>query len=308
MPTRTDPACVVAGVRLFNRFYTQLMGVLAEGHLGCGLPLGQARVLFELGQLGAVDMHALRSYLGLDAGYLSRMLSALEQVGLIRTTASARDGRVKDVTLTRKGKDRLAQLDRRSDALVEKRIERLPPADRGELLACVDRIRRLLGEPAEIVRADPEAPGARACLAAYFAELDRRFPHGFEPSRSVSADADEVTPPRGAFLVVMMGGLPRGCGAVKTLEPGAGEIKRMWLHPELRGRGMGRALLDELENESRALGHRVVRLDTSVHLKEAIALYAGAGYVEIPAYNDNRYAAHWFEKRLGGRTRSPHRA
>lgn len=309
MPDRTDPARVVAGVRLFNRFYTQLMGVLAEGHLGCGLPLGQARVLFELGQLGAVDMHALRSYLGLDAGYLSRMLSALEQAGLVRTAANARDGRVRDVALTRKGKEKLAQLDRRSDALVEKRIERLAPAAQGEVLACADRIRRLLGDPAGIVRADPGSPEARACLAAYFAELDRRFPGGFEPARSVSADAEELTPPRGVFLVVNVGGLPRGCGAVKTLEPGAGEIKRMWLHPELRGRGMGRELLDALEREARALGHRVVRLDTSVHLKEAIALYTGAGYVEVPAYNDNPYAAHWFEKPLGrARGRSPHRA
>lgn len=304
MPTAADPARVVAGVRLFNRFYTQLMGVLAEGHLGTGLPLGQARVLFELGQLGAVDMHALRSYLGLDAGYLSRVLSALERAGLICTAASARDGRVKDVALTRKGAEKLAQLDRRSDALVARRIERLAPADRGEVLACVDRIRRLLGDPAQIVRADPESPQARACLAAYFAELDRRFPQGFEPGRSVSADADEVTPPRGAFLVVNAGGLPRGCGAVKTLQPGVGEIKRMWLHPELRGRGMGRELLDALEREARSLGHRVVKLDTSVHLKEAIALYAGAGYVEVPAYNDNPYAAHWFEKRIGGRRRA----
>jgi GNAT superfamily N-acetyltransferase len=153
-------------------------------------------------------------------------------------------------------------------------------------------------DPIAIRRADPASPEAQACLAAYFAELDRRFPGGFEPTRSVSADVDEVTPPRGAFLIVELAGVARGCGAVKTLEPGVGEVKRMWLHPDLRGRGMGRKLLDALEAEARALGLRVLKLDTSRHLDEAIALYRKAGYVEVPAYNDNPYAAHWFEKTL----------
>lgn len=155
-------------------------------------------------------------------------------------------------------------------------------------------------ELGEIVirRADPASPEAHQCLAAYFAELDRRFPGGFEPTRSVSADVDEVSPPRGVFLIVECAGVPRGCGAVKTLEPEVGEVKRMWLHPDLRGRGVGRKLLDALEREARALGHRVVRLDTSRHLDEAIALYRKAGYEEVPAYNENPYAAHWFEKRL----------
>lgn len=298
MPRPIDSAAVVSGVRLFNRFYTQLMGVLGEGNVGTGLPLGQARVLFELGRLGPVDMQALRSYLGLDAGYLSRMLSALTRAGLIRTAASKRDRRVKDVVVTPRGVAKLELLDRRSDDLVKTRIRRLEEDGRRKLLDCVDEIRRLLGDPVTIRRGAADSPEARACLGAYFAELGRRFPRGFDPARSVSADSAEVTPPRGAFLVVRTGGHPRGCGAVKTLEPGVGEIKRMWLHPELRGRGVGRELLAALELEARALEHHTLRLDTSTHLREAMALYRAAGYSEIPAYNDNPYAAHWFEKRL----------
>jgi ribosomal protein S18 acetylase RimI-like enzyme len=85
---------------------------------------------------------------------------------------------------------------------------------------------------------------------------------------------------------------------VKTLEPGVGEIKRMWVHPELRGAGVGRKLLAALEVSSAELGHHTVRLDTSDHLAEAHALYRTAGYSEVAPYNDNPYARHWFEKRL----------
>src|SRR5687768_8878856 len=122
---------VVARLRLFNRFYTQLVGVLSDGHLGTGLPLGQARVLFELGELGPIDMQGLRRFLGLDPGYLSRLLTSLERARLIRTRPSKGDRRVKDVTLTQKGKAKLALIDRRSDALVERRIARLDSDARG---------------------------------------------------------------------------------------------------------------------------------------------------------------------------------
>lgn len=298
MPDRIDTTAAVSHLRLFNRVYTRMVGVLADAHLGTGLPLGQARVLFEIGQLGSIDMVALRRFLDLDAGYLSRMLASLEKSQLIRTRASREDRRVRSVTVTPKGRAKLALLDRRSDDLVERRIERLGEGERQRLVACATEIRRLLGDPVEIHPRPPTSPEARACLAGYFAELDRRFPEGFDPTRSISADPGETRPPAGDFLVVSCGGLPRGCGAVKTLEPGVGEIKRMWLHPELRGRGVGRLLLEALEQRSRELGFRVLRLDTSSHLGEAIALYRSSGYVEVAPYNDNRYAALWFEKEL----------
>jgi GNAT superfamily N-acetyltransferase len=193
---------------------------------------------------------------------------------------------------------KLKLLTRRSDALIERRIERLDDTARSRLVECATEIRRLLDDPVEIQASDPVSPEARACLAGYFAELDRRFPQGFDPARSVSADPDETRPPSGVFVVVSCGGLPRGCGALKTLSPGVGEIKRMWLHPELRGRGVGRKLLEALEDRAGALGLRVLRLDTSSYLEEAIALYRSNGYLEVAPYNDNRYAAWWFEKHL----------
>lgn len=145
---------------------------------------------------------------------------------------------------------------------------------------------------------DPASPDAVRCLEAYFAELRARFPAGFDPSRSVTADAHEVTPPHGVFLLAGDERVIFGCGALKTFAPGVGEIKRMWLEPSARGRGVGRRMLAALEGHAAALGHRTVRLDTAAELVEAIALYRAAGYREIPRYNDNPYATAFFEKSL----------
>jgi GNAT superfamily N-acetyltransferase len=139
---------------------------------------------------------------------------------------------------------------------------------------------------------------ARACLDAYFAELAARFPEGFDAAQSTPADARELTPPGGVFLVVRVDGKALGCGALKTLEPGVGEIKRMWIDGSLRGRGVGRQLLAALEDEARTRGHRVVRLDTNATLVEAQALYGNHGYALREPYNDNVYADRWYEKSL----------
>ena len=141
-------------------------------------------------------------------------------------------------------------------------------------------------------------PDALACVRRYLDELDARFPGGFEPAGCGVVEPVELDPPHGSFVVARAGGRAVGCGGVRTLAPGVGEIKRMWLHPDVRGRGAGRRLLAALEDAARMLDHRVVRLDTSRHLGEAIGLYRSAGYREIERYNDNADADHWFEKHL----------
>lgn len=274
------------------------MGVLKDHHLDTGLSLGQARVLFELGQLGPVDMHALRAFLALDAGYLSRLLGTLQRAQLIQVSRSVDDGRARKVVLTPQGHQKLRELDEKSDQLVERRTAALDDDSRRRLVECMSEIRRLLSDDVTFVPRRADSPEARACLAGYFSELARRFPHGFEPAAGPSAETHETSPPFGAFLIIDVNGLPRGCGALKTLKPGIGEIKRMWIHPELRGHGIGRRLLNELETHARQLGHHTVRLDTNSELREAISMYQKASYIDIPPYNDNPYARRWFEKRL----------
>lgn len=144
-------------------------------------------------------------------------------------------------------------------------------------------------------------PDAQACMRAYFAELDATFPGGFADGGCGTVDVSDLRPPDGAFVVARDGdGRAVGCAGVRTLAPGVGELKRMWLHPDARGRGAGRRLLAHCERLAIGMGHRVLRLDTSRHLPTAIALYRASGYVEVDRYNDNAHADHWFAKRLDG--------
>jgi GNAT superfamily N-acetyltransferase len=129
-------------------------------------------------------------------------------------------------------------------------------------------------------------------------EITRVEPDGFAVERSVAAPPEDLAPPHGAFLVARLDGEPVGCGAVRLLDAATAEIKRMWISPAARGRGVARRLLGDLEGVAGALGCTVVRLDTSAHLTEAIGLYRSSGYVDIPAYNDNLYAGLWLEKLL----------
>jgi len=156
----------------------------------------------------------------------------------------------------------------------------------------------LPGGTIEITTIDPQHPHAEYCLREYFAELDRRFDTGFEPTMSIPANAEELRPPHGLFLLATLRAHPIGCGALKFHDAEPTEIKRMWVAGSARGLGIGRRLLDELEAEAARRGSRVVRLETNKSLYEAIAMYRAAGYVEVDAFNDEAYAHHWFEKYL----------
>jgi GNAT superfamily N-acetyltransferase len=145
--------------------------------------------------------------------------------------------------------------------------------------------------------ADPQSSEAKRLLAAYFAEVQAAF--GFNPDLDSPTPTEEFVPPDGCFLVVRdSDGAARGCGAVRLLDPDTAEIKRMWLHPAMRGRGAGWALLVALEAEAVALGASRGVLDTNGTLSSALALYRAAGWTEVPPYNENDNATHWFAKDL----------
>jgi GNAT superfamily N-acetyltransferase len=151
--------------------------------------------------------------------------------------------------------------------------------------------------PFLIEPADPHTPEVEGLLGSYFAEIQAAF--GYDDAHAAPTEAEDFAAPNGRFLVVRDGeGTATGCGAVRLLDDGTAEIKRMWLHPSLRGRGAGWALLQALEQEAVQLGARRGVLDTNVTLTSALALYRAAGWVEVPAYNDNESATHWFAKDL----------
>ena len=155
--------------------------------------------------------------------------------------------------------------------------------------------------PVNIEAVDPADDRARHCLRRYFADLDQRFDTGFDPAGSIPADLDDMRPPAGTFLLATIGSEPVGCGALKFHTGAATELKRMWVDPSARRVGLGRRLLVALEATARAAGSSTIHLETNHTLTEAIAMYRSAGYREVPAFNDETYADHWFEKDLAAR-------
>ena len=107
-----------------------------------------------------------------------------------------------------------------------------------------------------------------------------------------------MTPPAGLLVLARLRHEAVGCGALKFHEGQPAELKRMWVSSAVRGLGVGRRLLSELETQARAAGATIVRLETNRALTQAISLYRQSGYREVPAFNDEPYAHHWFEKRL----------
>lgn len=288
----------VRQVRSFNRTVTQRVGALNDRFLGRSRPLGEARVLWEIGTEGC-EVRSLRSRLGLDSGHASRLLRALEADGLVRVEPSPADRRIRVARLTPAGLSERALLDRRSDELAASVLAAVDPAQRDEIVAAMRTVQRhLITAAIEIRVVDPTDRDARRCIRAYFAELDRRSDSGFDPAAGISAEPDELVPPAGRFLIAYLRGEPVGCGAVKH-HPGApSEIKRMWVAESARGLGVGRRLLNELERWAIRSGAATARLETNRALVEAIALYRSARYVEVPPFNDEPFAHHWFEKQL----------
>ncbi|MDG4760914.1 helix-turn-helix domain-containing GNAT family N-acetyltransferase [Micromonospora sp. WMMD710] len=293
---------LIAAVRRFNRTVTQRVGALDDEYMAQGRPLGQARLLWEIGPAGA-EVAALRARLGLDSGYLSRLLRTLESEGLItvgQADQAGGDGRIRTVQLTDAGRTEWTQLDERSDELAASILEPLTENRRERLVTAMAEVERLLiGSMVVIEPCPPGDPRVRACLRAYVRDIARRFDDGFDPALSKQLPDEALIPPAGVVLLATLNTEPIGCGAVKLHRDAPAEIKRVWVADTVRGLGVGRRLLSELERYAAERGATAVRLDTNRNLTEAIALYRATGYREIEAYNTEYYAHHWFEKQLG---------
>lgn len=153
-----------------------------------------------------------------------------------------------------------------------------------------------MSPPIEIRPADVGQSPGRELVAAMLAELDALYGkrEGFRPT----ATADELSPPAGAFFIAWKGHQPVACGGFKRLEGTLAEVKRIYVIPKYRSRGIASDLLAFVEDRARAAGYDRVRLQHGADQPHALALYTGAGYHAIDDYNGNVYAAHWAEKRL----------
>ncbi len=283
-------------LRRFNRTYTQRIGALDESFLGTGRPLAVSRLLLEIGSGDRAGVRELRERLDLDSGHLSRMLRRLEEEGLVAMEVDTGDRRRRVAVLTPAGREAYEDLERRSEVRASALVDQLTPRQQERLtaaLATADLLVRAATIRLQQVAADDVL--AREATARYFAELDDRFPGGFDPG---GPDAPE---PGATYVVatsdddtVAFGGIR----PVPAVGPQTAEVKRMWVHDVWRGAGLGARMLRHLEDVAREQGYRRIVLDTNGTLLEAIALYERAGYERIDRYNDNPYAETFFAQEL----------
>src|SRR5262249_26854180 len=150
------------------------------------------------------------------------------------------------------GRNEQRLLDRRSDELAREVLAPLTDAQRERLVTAMADVERLLTVAlVEITEIDPSDDDARESVRQYYAELDRRMEHGFDPTKARQVVDDEVRTPKGAFLIARLQGEPIGCGSLKFHGPEPTELKRLWVSPSVRGLGVGQRLLDALETRAR---------------------------------------------------------
>lgn len=148
------------------------------------------------------------------------------------------------------------------------------------------------------MREEPfDGEDAQQLLRGFVAEIAALYP-GWTPTTGPSAQPEDFEPPGGTFVVVYIGGHPVGCGGLKRLDSRAGEIKRLYVRPDVRRQGLASRMIEHLEGFAAAQGYAVVRLDTGADQPHAVRLFTAAGYREVPDYNGNPFASHWFEKTL----------
>ena len=304
MPTRTvstNETEQVSAMREFNRFYTTRLGLLRRRHLDGEFSLTEARILYEIGSNPKLTASSLRNTLGLDAGYISRLLTLLTRRKLVRQTASKEDGREKLLTLSTTGAKKLAQLNERSALQIQELLEPLSAADRETVINSLSKVRSILIEaqkPAvRIVRLSEADDDASRLLEEYYeaaSVIQRDTP---EAIQQIIGDASS------GIWVAYLREKTVGCVMLRRLSsiPLAGECKRLYVRPEARGKGIADALLDSQEEFARSKGLEWIYLDSYDDLKAAIALYRKRGYIPCERYNDNPQATMFLRKNIGGR-------
>jgi DNA-binding MarR family transcriptional regulator/GNAT superfamily N-acetyltransferase len=275
----------VAEVRAFNRFYTGVIGVLQEGLLSTPYTLSEARVLFELAHNDAVEVVDLRRALGLDAGYLSRILARFEADGLVRRSRSAVDARRQVIELTDAGRAVDADLETRSNAQIAELIGGLGEADRRRLLGAMGTIRELLGEhpPAGMVVLRPPAPGDLGWVVQRHGAIYARefgWDESFEAlvARVVADYAASHDPRREAAWIAEVDGAPVGCVFCVRHDDVTAQLRLLLVESTARGLGVGSRLVEECLRFALRAGYKRIMLWTYDETVDAHRIYRRMGF------------------------------
>ena len=276
----------VDAVRRFNRFYTRQIGLLGKGYLESPFTLAEVRVLYELAHRDAPAAAEIGKALGLDAGYLSRMLSSFRKRGFLTRHASEQDARQSRLSLTEKGRAAFGALEAKSEAAVSKMLEGLPPAEQTRLTGAMAAIENLLGEPTE-----PKAPyllrthqpgdmgwvihrhgvlyaqeyGWDERFEALVAKIAAEFIQKFDPKRER------------CWIAARDGAIVGSVFLVRKTERVA-KLRLLLVEPAARGLGIGARLVAECVRFARQAGYRKITLWTQSILDAARHIYHQAGF------------------------------
>ncbi|SEO21437.1 transcriptional regulator, MarR family with acetyltransferase activity [Duganella sp. CF517] len=284
-------------VRQFNRFYTVHLGLLRGRYLDTDYSLSESRMMYELSQSPGCTANHLRTKLGLDAGYMSRMVRSLTERGLIEGVRSARDKRATLLSLTANGQAVIADINHRVSSETVRMLDQLGETQRAELLAAMSKVREILSPPStHLVRATAaQLNDARHLLYEYFDVIGVVLRDDDDAIRAFLDDDSS------AMWIAYVDGAAAGCVAMRPLPDiaGAVECKRLYVADRYRRRGLSQALMRALEEHAARAGHTSVYLDTKDDLRAAIGLYDRLGYERCERYNDNPQATIFMRKRLG---------
>ncbi len=275
----------VAAVRAFNRFYTRKLGVLDQHLLKSPFSLSEARVLYELAHREEISAKEIGTELGLDPGYLSRIVQKFDEDGLLTRSPLASDRRQYQLCLTAKGRQTFARINRASHDEVAAMLTRLPPDDRVRLTGAMGMIERLLGEapPPRAVLRDPRPGdmgwvvqshgalyaseyGFDSSFEALVAEIVAKFLTSFDASRERCWIAD-------------LDGAAVGSVFLVRHSDDIAKLRLLLVDPAGRGHGLGKRLVGECITFARACGYRKITLWTQSILVAARKIYQDAGFV-----------------------------
>ena len=281
----------IDAARAFTRFYTNKIGVLRGGLHGSRHPLPEARVIFELGRGEVTEVAELRRELEMDAGQLSRVLTRLDEDGLVVRRRSERDARRQVLALTAKGRKQFTRLDQGAAAEWAQLLERVPEADRRRLVGAMDAVRDVLDADTtarEVVLRAPEAGDLGWVVARHgalyaaeygwgvgFEALAAEVVAGFAASEARGDDGQRA-------WIATVGGTPAGCVlCVRGDDVRDAKLRLLLVEPFARGLGVGGALIDAVVAYARERGDRRVVLWTNHPLVDARRLYERRGFTLI---------------------------
>jgi DNA-binding MarR family transcriptional regulator/GNAT superfamily N-acetyltransferase len=301
MGTKIPPetsAAHVAAMREFNRFYTARLGLLNRRHLDGEFSLTEARILYEIGANSQITATTLRAVLGLDAGYISRLLASLTKRKFVRQTVSSQDGRERMLSLSPMGEKKVSLLNRQSAAQIDAILDGMNAIDQDTLVRSLTTARSILTqERTPLVRI--------ARLSKMNDDVLRLINEYYEAVNVTRRDAPTtikkiIQDKRAGIWLAYLNNQAVGCVVLKTLPSMAlaAECKRLYVQPQARGRGLANSMLDALETFARDKGVAWIYLDSFDALKAAVALYRERGYVPCDRYNDNPQATLFFRKKV----------